>query len=429
MKFHTWKPLTATALFTVLCITPNLTEAFSPSSKAAGMGSIGIAYPQDAFAGAYNPAAIVDAEDRVDLGFAWTRERGTTEITQEFLKKDGEVRKENIFSAFDSSPNLYNAEFGVNKVFNTTICGRCWDWAVGIVGYNQDYIKTSYKKSIPLFGEKKPGLEYIHEIISPVASIRINRCHSLGISLDVHLQRFKANGLKTLASTKFSNSPENVTNRGYDYSSGIGVSIGWKWDVMEALTLGATYHSKTSMRKFHKYKGLLAQEGRLDSPERYGLGFAYQYLPNSTITCDFEWINWHGVRSLHNSLDLDISHKLGSKSGSGFGFRNQIFIGIGIDYAINECWVVRAGYRQTNTSLRKSQTALNILTCGTIVNYLTLGATYTWKCNEFTLYFAHGFENDINGKTLIRNEIKSEKTTVRLRESNNTLGLSWGYLF
>ncbi|MBA3602131.1 MAG: outer membrane protein transport protein [Parachlamydiaceae bacterium] len=426
MKFHTWKPLTAAALFTVLCITPNLTDAFSLSSKASGMGSTGIAYPQDAFAGAYNPAAIVDAENRADVGFAWTRERATSEITPGFPE---EGTKESLYlSSFDSSPNLYNAEFGINKVFNTTICGGCWDWAVGVVGYNQDYIKTSYDKSIPIFGKKKPGLEFIHEIISPVASIRINRCHSLGISLDVHLQRFKVNGLKTLASTKFSNSPTNVTNRGYDYSSGVGVSIGWKWDIMEALTLGATYHSKTSMRKFHKYKGLLAQEGRLDSPERYGLGLAYQYLPNSTITFDFEWINWHGVRSLHNPLDLANSDKLGSKRGSGFGFRNQIFFGVGVDYAINEFWIVRIGYRHTNTALRNTQTTLNILTCETIDNYLTLGATYTWKCNEFTLYFAHGFENDINGKTQIPKKIGGERI-VRLRESNNTLGLSWGYIF
>lgn len=423
MKFYIRKSFAAVAIFTTLCMIENSANAFSPGSKASGMGSTGIAYPQDAFAGAYNPAGIVDIGDRIDLGFGWTRERSNAEV---FTSHKSGI--EEVNNTFQNSTNLYNGEFGINKVFYTNACGWDWDWAAGIVGYNQDYSKTSYEKPVRLLGRTKTGLEHIHEIISPIISLRLNQCHTVGISLDLHLQRIKINGLQQFSNPRLSSSPAHVTNRGHNYSSGLGISLGWKWEASEALTLGATYHSKTSMRKFHKYKGLLAGHGEFNSPERYGLGLAYQYLPVSTLTFDVEWINWHDIKSLHNPLFVD-GHKakLGSKDGSGFGYRNELIFRIGIDYALNESWLIRMGYKQTNLSLRSAQTMLNILTCHTIENFLTLGFTFSWRSNEITAYFEHGFENTVHGKRAIPDIFG--KGSVALTESNNTLGISWGYIF
>ncbi len=425
MNIHQWISFTTTALLSILCISQSSASTFSPGAKAAGMGSTGVAYSQDSLAGAYNPAGIVDVEDRIDFGFGWTRERGNIEI-----KPPIKNNTEDSGDSFESPVNFFNGEFGINKVFSTCFCNNYWDWAIGLVGYNQDYLKTSYKKPISFLGTTKAGLEYIHEIISPVISLRLNQCHAIGISLDVHFQRIRVNGLQELAKDNLSIFPQDVTNKGYCYSSDIGVSIGWKWEVMEALTVGATYHSKTSTRKFNKYKGLFAEEGQIHIPERYALGLAYQYLPNSTFTFDVEWIQWQEIKSLHNSIEnLKKKQKFGSNEGPGFGFRNQIYFGLGLDYGINENWTIRMGYRQTNTFLKNTQTTLNILTCNTVESYLTLGATFTWRSNEFTAFFAHGFEHTVNGKKEIPEILDKDKNKVNLTESNNTLGISWGYLF
>lgn len=277
-------------------------------------------------------------------------------------------------------------------------------------------------------GDTKAGLEYIHEVIAPVFSLRIDESHCIGISFDVHLQRAKVKGLENFDNLLLTVSPNHVTNRGNAYSSGVGVTLGWKWQFTEALTFGATYRSKVTMSKLHKYKGLLAQHGKLNTPEQWGLGLAYQYLPCSTITFDVVWINWHSVKSFHDPLNNHHkTEKLGSNKGPGFGFQNQIFYRFGIDYAVNEHWTVRAGFRHTNPFIRKTQTFINMLTCDTIENFVTIGATFTYISDEISLFYAHGIENTIHGKSDIPSSLGGGK--VNLTESKDLLGLSWGHVF
>jgi long-chain fatty acid transport protein len=425
MKYSAWKYLAATTFFTLICSTPSLIAAFIAGAKASGMAATGIAYPQDAFAGAYNPAGIVEIGNRVDIGIDWIRDKGKAEVTLTKSKQFSPFRKS--YNPF-KSPNMINADLGINSNFTTEICGDSWDWAFGMVLYNHNYQKTSYQKSIHFLGSTKVGMEYIHEVLSPILSLRVNECHCIGMSVDVHLQRTSVKGLQSYANRVLSESPNHVTNKGYAYSSGVGVTLGWKWLATEALTVGAVYRSKVSMSKLHKYKGLFAEGGGLDTPEEWGLGLAYQFLPCSTFTFDVIWLNWQGVKSYHNQLHAHGRFKrLGSNEGPGFGFQNQIFYRFGIDYALNEHWTVRMGFRHTNPFIKKTQTFSNITNCDTIENYLSLGATYTYISNEFTIFYAYGFENTIRGKKAIPSFIG--EGNVNLTESKNVLGLSWGYVF
>lgn len=414
-----------TALITALCAIPHTADGFIAGAKATGMASTGIAYPQDAFAGAYNPAGAVEVGDRFDLGFAWIRNQGHADI--EVKRKPAIKELNGKFDAFDS-PNLYLGDFGFNKNFRSNICGQNWDWSMGVVLYNRDYIKTTYSKPIRLLGTSKLGMEYIHEVISPLASLRLTENHTIGISIDVHMQRLKVNGLQQFSFRQFSVSPTDVSNRGYAYSTGIGGTFGWKWQAYDCLTLGVTYCTKVHMRKLSKYNGFLAQDGRIDSPERWGIGLAYQFLPCATFTFDFEWVNWQEVKVLHNPLlHKGNLKKLGSNDGPGFGFRNQLFYRFGLDYALDEFWTFRIGYRHANTVIRKTETAINLLTCESAKNYLTLGATYSWRSSEFTFFYAHGFANKIRGKDSIPTAFG--KGEIDLTQSKNSLGISWGYSF
>lgn len=80
MKFSAWKSLSATSIAALLCTTPGTASAFVAGAKASGMAGTGIAYPQDAFAGAYNPAGIVEVGDRTDLGVDLIRDHGHADI-------------------------------------------------------------------------------------------------------------------------------------------------------------------------------------------------------------------------------------------------------------------------------------------------------------------------------------------------------------
>lgn len=425
MKFSLCKTITLVALL-AMCATTGTISAFIAGSKAAGMAATGIAYPQDAFAGAYNPAGSVSVGDRFDLGFAWLRNQGHAKVK---VKHPPGIKGTNgTFNAF-RSPNLYDIDLGINKNLSSTLCGTTFDWSLGLVIYNRDIQKTTYNKPLPLLGKTKLGLEYVHETISPLVSLQLTEAHAIGISLDVHIQRLKVGGLQAFALPIFSDSASNVTNKGYAYSSGVGVTFGWKWQAYDDLTFGVTYRTKASMSKLHKYKGFIPQHGLLDLPERWGIGLAYQFLSCATFTFDFEWINWQEIRALHNPiLHNGKLEKMGSSNGPGFGFRNQTIYRFGVDYAFSESWIFRAGFRHGNTFVRKSETAINTLLCDTIENIATVGLTYTFNtCNEISIFYAHGFKNSIRGKHSIPEDFGSGN--VNLTQSNNSLGVTWGHFF
>lgn len=428
MKVQITKAITLSTLLT-LCALPNTMTAFIAGSKAAGMASTGIAYPQDAFAGAYNPAGSVTVGDRFDLGFSWLRNHGRAKVNEELPPAIEGCKKINgTYNAF-RSPNFYNIDLGINKNFCTTLCGTTYDWSLGLVVYNRDFQKTSYNKRLPLLGTSKLGLEHIHEVVSPLLSIQLTEAHAIGISIDVHIQRFKANGLEQFDHTLFSAAPGHVTNRGHAYSSGVGATLGWKWQAYDDLTFGVTYSTKTSMRKLNKYKGLLAQRGLLDTPERWGVGLAYQFLPCATLTFDFEWINWQKIAALHHPFPNHCnSNKFGEANGPGLGFRNQTIYRIGVDFAFSESWIFRAGFKHGNSFVRSSETLLNSLLCDTIENTATLGFTHTFNsCNEISFFYAHGFKNSIHGKRSIPQDLGDGN--VDLNQSSDSLGITWGHFF
>lgn len=420
------KKLHLLLLLTAICLPTPEAFAFIAGAKGTGMAKTGVAYPQDAFAAAYNPAGAVDANDRFDIGFSWLRNDGEAKVDIRHTPAIAKINK--TFNPF-ISPDLFLGDFAINKTFNLTICDYKWDMAAGIVVYNQEYLKTHYKREVRLLGTTKPGMEYFQEVISPYFSIRICNTHAIGISLDVNLQRLKVNGLQQFSNAYFSDNPTKVTNNGYAYSSGVGASIGWKWEAYENLTFGLTYHSKVHMHKMRKYEGLLPQNACIDSPERWDVGLAFEFLPFATLTFDFEWINWQDVKSLHNNLVHDGRiRKLGSSDGPSFGFKNQLIYRFGIDYAASDKWTVRAGFSHSNSFIKKSETMLNMLTCETVKNIISIGFTYTIATsNEITFFYYHGFEGDVNGRNSIPYTFGHGE--VDLSQSKNSLGISWGYLF
>jgi long-chain fatty acid transport protein len=424
-KRSTAKLLLQTLCLVTLNVQTNQAEAFLAGSKATGMAATGVAYPQDAYAAAYNPAGLAELEGRFDIGFTWMRNHGEAKLD---LSPEPVKRSNGKYNPF-SSPNLYLGDFGISKNFSSTLCNQKWEWAIGLVLYNRDYIKTNYHKRLPLVGKSTLGMEYLHEIASPSISLRLTEEHTVGISLDVNLARLKISGLEKLSHSFYSVAPSKVTNHGYAYSSGIGSSIGWLWQAYEGLTFGVAWHSKVHMRKFHAYRGIILQGGRIDSPERWDLGLAYQFLPCATFTFDFEWVNWQTVKALHNTLAHDGKiHKLGSNDGPGFGFRNQLIYRFGVDYAYDEAWTFRMGYSHSNAAIKANQTFMNLLTVETVKNYFTLGATYNFgRAGEISFFYQHGFENTIDGKHAALDIIGQGR--INLTQSKDCLGLSWGYLF
>ncbi|KIC73042.1 hypothetical protein DB42_CK00110 [Neochlamydia sp. EPS4] len=424
VKFSFKKMIASLCFVPCLVLTPTSAHAVIASVKTFGMAATGIAYPQDAQAAVFNPAGMADVGDRYDLGFEVARTSRQATVRGNLSPLPSVNGK---FDANHKAKYAYNGDFGINKMLGNNM-------SLGLVVYNRNFSKTKYKHALPLFGTSKVGMEYAHETISPTFSIKLLEKHNFGVSLNYMIQRLWVQGLQNFAKEAFgvgifSKFPRYVTNHKYSYSQGVGFTFGYRCQVADRLSVGVTYQPKTYMSKFKKYKGFLAGKGRLNIPQKIGAGFAWRLLPYATLAFDVEYINWRKVKALHRPLQDNLTaHKLGAHNGTGFGFRDQWFYRLGIDYELTEWLTVRAGYRHTRAPIKRSQTAVNVLTVDTIEDYLTLGATACLNSsNEISIFYGHGFSHKIKGKNSIPPSFGLGEANIK--QSDDVFGVSWGHTY
>jgi len=404
-------------LITTLFLHTSQVEAVFASAKSTGMAATSISYPIDSLAGAYNPAGIAVVGDRLDVEAAWVRDTG-----------HGSVHK-NLLSIANGSfegmktKDAYPVGFGLTKTWNL---GCDLDIAAGVIVYNRNYQKTTFGKPLILFGTSRPGLEYINETISPIIAVKIYDSHTIGISANYQVERIKVNGLQNFDNIFRSIAPNHVTNRGYGYANGWGATIGYFGQITNCLSIGATYQPETKMSRITKYKGFLADRGKLNVPQKIGFGIAYKILPCLAVAFDVEHIRWKPIKSLSNPFPA--VERLGEVNGPGFGFSNQWYYRLGMEWQIDESWTARIGYRHANTPVRKSQTAVNLLTLDTVEDYLTAGLTWAFNCSsEITIVGAYGFENEVKGKNSI--PLAFGGGEVNIKEQKFAVGLAWGWKY
>jgi long-chain fatty acid transport protein len=426
MKLRLLNTLACIGAFAALCLNSAPVEAIFASVKATGMAATCISYPLDSLVGAYNPAGITDVGDRFDVEAAWVQDWGKSKVSGNRTATGALNPLTNGSRNGMRTKTVYPAGFGLTK-------GWClandWEVSAGLILYNRNYQKTTYKHALALFGRSPAGLEYLNETVAPIVAVKWCDRHSIGISVNYQIERLKVNGLQNFDNTLFSSAPGHVTNRGYEYATGWGVTIGYLGKLTDSLSIGVTYQPETGMTRLNKYKGFLADRGRLNIPRKIGAGISYHITPCLVVAFDVEHIQWSKIRSLHNPLlHNGVLEKLGQKNGPGFGFRNQWYYRVGSEWRINESWTVRAGYRYANTPIRRSQTAVNVLTLDTVESFVTVGGTWNLnECNEFTITYAYGFEHKIRGRNAIPAFLGGGN--VDLKEQKYALGIAWGYNF
>ena len=421
MKFRCLRLTGSIALLACLCMTTTPADALLTSVKSTGMAAAAVAYPQDSLAGAFNPAGMVDVGDRLDVGIIWEQNAGGSRVSGNRAPIPG------VNGNFNGHKNCNGVapDLGVN----TTFCD-C-SMSLGLMAYNRSYSKTRFDRRQPLFGTSNPGMEYIQEVLAPVFAWRVWDGHSIGISLDFYVQTLKVKGLENFDNPVFSSHPGYVTNNGRSWATGVGFTLGWKWDITDCLSFGLAYAPKAHLSRFKDYKGFAAQDGRIDSPERTTVGIAWQFIPCvATVAFDVQYLRWSKVKSLHNPLLNPVGrlNQLGSANGPGFGWKSQTFYRLGVDYRIAECWTIRAGYRFATETVRKSQTAINALVNEVVQNAATIGFTWCMNCNnEFSFFYAHGFKGHVHGQGSIPAFLGGGEAD--LHQQKNVAGVSWGYLF
>ena len=381
--------------------------------KAKSMGGVGIALPQDSLAAATNPAGMALIGNRMDLGLDWFRPDRGAEIV-------GNPMLSGTYDGNGASDFLI-PEFGFNRMLDPNL-------ALGISVYGNGGMNTEYTTSpfAAIGGSSPAGVDLSQLFIAPTIAWKTGG-HAFGASLNLAYQRFQARGLQPFS--MFSSDPANMTDRGYDTSTGWGVRVGWTGQVTPSVTLGATYQTKTQMGKFDKYKGLFAEQGGFDIPENYGVGVAWKAGSGLTLAADVQQINYGDVASVGNPVDcLFTGCQLGADNGAGFGWQNTTVYKIGASYEWSRNLTLRGGYVTLKQPIPASQTLFNIVAPGVVENHVTLGAT--WQVSnqsELTVGYMHAFENKVNGAGSIPPSMGGGEANLRM--SQDSLGIAWGWKF
>lgn len=362
--------------------------------KAKGMGGVGIALPQDSLAAATNPAGMVMVGDRLDLGVDWFMPKRTTTWQPQsgmfapVPAAGGEYES--------GSENFLIPEFGYNMMLGDKM-------SLGVSVFGNGGMNTDYGKIALGQGTTNTYSNLEQLFIAPTFAMKVAPNHSIGVTLNVVFQNFEARGLQGFEGV--SSSSGSVTDRGKDYSHGLGLKLGWIGQLTNDFSVGATYQSKTDMSKFDKYKGLFAEQGGFDIPETYGIGLAFKATPKLTVAADIVQINYGDIRSLANDGSLypvaGGGPALGLDNGSGFGWTDQTVYKLGLSYQYRPDLLLRAGYNYAQNPIKDNkQTYFNILAPATVEQHLTLGATWTLANKaEVSVSYMHAFEKKITGVT------------------------------
>ncbi len=421
MKGITKKLLTAAAtaaLFTPMAaMATNGYFGHGIGMKSMGMGGAGIAMAQDALASATNPAAAALTGNRIDFGLnIFNPERSMKISGSPAPGANGDY-------SGDQRPMFLIPEFGYNRDLGN-------DMAFGLTVVGRGGMNTSYNKVNPLFGSTKAGIDLAQLYISPTFAMKLNKDHSVGVTLNAIYQRFKAEGLENFAVAPPagpSADPANVTGGDYSSSTGFSLGLGWSGKVSPTLTLGATYTTKADMSEFDDYAGLFAEQGNFDIPATAGVGIAFEATPTTTVALDVTKIYYSGVDSIANPLLPNLfTDGIGSDNGAGFGWEDMTVFKLGVSWQMDKDLVLRAGYNHGENPIPSSETFFNILAPGVVEDHITLGATKTLaNGGELTFMFMHAYEKEVKGSGSIPAAFGGGEVDIKM--SQNAVGIAYGW--
>jgi long-chain fatty acid transport protein len=198
--------------------------------------------------------------------------------------------------------------------------------------------------------------------------------------------------MKTSATTgmylDFSN---NNDFSGKAHSTGWAAKLGATYKVNKQLTLGATYHSETSLgdmegsanMTFWDFATMTATptSGKIkvvdfQFPETYGLGLAYQANEKLMIAADYKRINWSKTMK---TVLFQYTPNGGATKDIPFAqnWKDQDVFQLGASYKATDALTLRAGVNIGNNPIPDN--TVNPLFPATIKDHYTLGAGYAFN--------------------------------------------------
>jgi len=375
----------------------------------------------NAFAGIVNPANAVWIKDRFDIGMFLVHQKLTLNN-----KNNNPLFNPGKINLTYRTEYLFTGDAAIHK--RGKIKG--YECSFSLAAYTTPaYIKLRTKKPLPLVGETPIHLTDKTQVISSIFSLKVDENHSIGISLDYFYLSHLRDGFQNSDNPQRSVSPGHVTNKGKDHSHGLGLTLGWRWNITKSLTFGLAFIKKAYVGQYRKYRGFEPHHARNYIPETIGCGFTYLFTEKVAGRLEMLWTHSGNLPNSNNTLlpngKLNTS-KRGSNKSPGNGMQDATFISLGLGYKVNDMLALGAGYSHRIRLSRKSPYIISrTYILQTIYDVATIGINYNYRSHDFFLTLSHGFENHQSG--YMPEQLGGGKFTSK--KSYNSLSLSWGYLY
>ena len=442
--------------------------------KSAGMAGATVAAPQDAMAGAINPAGMALVGERIDLSlraFSPSRDASldTSALSGNFDVHDKSAKTWFFIPGAGITKKITeDLWFGLtaygNGGMNTSYSRNIYDQSSAVLGAFASAgggaagvaaaasVPAGTRSGTPDTGHL--GVDLGQMIIAPTLSFKIHPKHSIGVSVLLAAQMFEAKGLGNFqcftpsgaannslacspggfgAATPGFVSSRHLADNGRDWAYGIGARIGWVGEIHPKVTLGGSLTSKIYMTEFDDYKELFADDGGFDIPAQFQVGIALKPIDPLQITFDYQKVFYSDVNSIANSGPIVSSFgpsigvgsgPLGAGNGLGFGWKDINIYRFGALYKYNEHLSIRAGYSWNDSPIPDSQLLFNILAPAVIKRHVSVGLTYSPdQLSEWHLTYVHGFHESQNQSV----SAFGIPASISMHQNSIELGYSWKF--
>lgn len=393
----------------------------SLSAMVAGGRPNSISGGHNAFAGVVNPANAVWIENRFDFGLYLVSQKSTLNNKDNNPlfnpgKTDLSYKARHICTG--------DAAFHLRGKIKEHEC------SFSLATYSPPvFVKVRTKKPIPITGTTPIHVVDRTQAISAIFSIKLNKDHSFGFSIDYfHLSHLR-DGFQHSDNPLRSVSPGNVTNNGTDHSEGVGLTFGWRWNITKALDFGFAYIKESHVGQYRKYRGYEPHHAKNYIPASIGGGFTYKFNKQLAGRLEVVWTNFGNLPNANNTISSNGElnrNKRGSHKSPGTGLQNATFLNLGIGYKVNKSLALGLGLSHRFKHPRNSP---YIISHGymrqVFYDLLTFGVNYNYHHHDFFLTLSHGFPNHQKG--YMPAQIGGGKFTSM--KHFDSLSVAWGYLY
>ena len=420
--------------------------------KNRALAGAGVAFPQDAMAGATNPAGMAFVGNRFDVGSVLFFPDREYESSGSLANGFGGAFTVGTDSETSGDKSFLIPSFGFNKMISDRT-------AIGFSIYGNGGLNTTYDggtasfdpdgpgpapagSTFPgVFGAGTAGVDLFQIFFNLSIAHKFSEDFSVGISPIFAVQGFRSNGLdafagftKTFAESGGMALPDNLTGNGQDYSYGGGIQVGALIkNVGDFIDFGASYRSKIYMDEFDDYSDLFAEDGDFDVPPTMWLGFAAHLTDSLTMVFDYQRIWYEDVDAVSNDVQnlfacptagaggTDLESCLGGDNGGGFGWRDINVFKLGFQWQRSSKDIFRIGYSHSDQPIPSDQTLFNILAPGVIEDHITAGYTRVLNDNsEISIEVMHALKESVEGASAF-----DPTQTIEIEMQQFEAGISW----